>query len=108
MNPLAPWVPWAEAEWLERFRSLAADKTAIIISRGLSIAMLADTIHVINDGRIHEAGIYWELLARDTQYSWGWSLQTDATCGLGLLPIFFMFWAPPTWTAPACSESSAI
>jgi ATP-binding cassette subfamily B protein len=48
---------WAEAEWFERFRALAAGRTGIIITHRFTIAMRADSICVMEGGRIVEAGV---------------------------------------------------
>ncbi len=48
--------PWAEADWLDRFRSLSAGRTAILITHRLTTAMRADVIHVMADGQIVESG----------------------------------------------------
>ena len=44
--------PWAEADWLERFRRLAAGKTAIIVTHRFTTAIYADVIHVMDEGKI--------------------------------------------------------
>ena len=67
--------PWAETDWLQRFRSLAAGKTAVIITHRFTTAMHAETIHVMDDGRIVESGSHEELLALDGRYAKSWKAQ---------------------------------
>jgi len=69
---------WAEAEWFERFRTLARGRTAIIITHRLSIAMRADTIHVMKQGRIVESGNHRDLLANGGLYEQSWRNQMEA------------------------------
>src|SRR4029079_5662273 len=45
-EPTSALDPWAEADWLERFRQLAAGRTSIIITHRFTTAMHADVIHV--------------------------------------------------------------
>jgi len=66
---------WAEGEWFERFRELALGRTAVIVTHRFTIAMRADVIHVMNDGRVIESGSHQELLAQDGFYARSWSAQ---------------------------------
>jgi ATP-binding cassette subfamily B protein len=70
---------WAEAEWFDRFRALARGRTAIIITHRLTIAMRADTIHVMKQGQVVESGNHEELLANDGLYAQSWKAQTEST-----------------------------
>ena len=64
--------PWAEADWLHRFRKHAAGRTAILITHRFTTAMLADEIHVMDNGRIVESGSHDQLIARGGRYAdWG-------------------------------------
>jgi ATP-binding cassette subfamily B protein len=65
--------PWAEAEWLERFRALAQGRTAILITHRLTTAMRADVIFVMAEGQVVEAGTHGELVARGGLYARSWS-----------------------------------
>jgi len=69
---------WAEAEWFERFRDLARDRTSIIITHRLTIAMRADVIHVMEHGEIVESGSHHELVARDGLYSKSWRAHMES------------------------------
>ena len=53
---------WAEAEWLERFRALAAGRTVVIITHRFTTAMRADIIHVMAGGEIVESGSHESLI----------------------------------------------
>ena len=71
-EPTSAMDPWAEADWLRRFRDLAAGRTAILITHRFTTAMLADEIHVMEDGRIIESGSHRDLIARGGRYAeWG-------------------------------------
>lgn len=74
-EPTSAMDPWAEAEWLERFRSLAAGQTAIIITHRFTTAMHADMIHVIGGGQIIESGAHSELLSQCGLYAKSWATQ---------------------------------
>ncbi len=69
---------WAEAEWFDRFRDLAQDRTAIIITHHLVIAMRADVIHVMEHGQIVESGNHQELIAMDGLYSKSWRAHMES------------------------------
>jgi ATP-binding cassette, subfamily B, bacterial len=66
---------WDEADWFERFRSLAEGRTAIIITHRFTIAMRTDIIHVMADGEIVESGTHEELLTHDGLYAQSWEKQ---------------------------------
>ena len=46
-EPTSAMDPWAEADWLRRFRRLAASRTAVVITHRFTTAMIADTIYVM-------------------------------------------------------------
>ena len=68
---------WAEAQWLQRFRRLVENRTAIIVTHRFTTAMKADVIHVVRDGRILESGSHAELLAAGGMYADSWHAQTS-------------------------------
>lgn len=68
---------WAEADWFDRFRSLANGRTAIIITHRFTIARRADMIHVMDAGRIVESGKHDELLAHGGLYARSWAAQLN-------------------------------
>jgi ATP-binding cassette subfamily B protein len=72
-EPTSAMDPWAEAEWIDRFRSLAAGRTAILITHRLTTAMRADEIHVIAGGQVAESGSHEELLRRRGLYAQSWA-----------------------------------
>jgi ATP-binding cassette, subfamily B, bacterial len=72
---------WAEADWHERFRRLAAGRTVLIITHRFTTALRADIIHVMAEGRIVESGSHQELLARGGPYARSWAAQQKGTAG---------------------------
>jgi ATP-binding cassette subfamily B protein len=69
---------WSEADWFERFRSLAQGRTAVIITHRFTIAMRADVIHVMEHGQVVESGSHRELLARGGLYARSWKAQVES------------------------------
>ena len=67
--------PWAEADWLDRFRMLAEGRTALLITHRLTTAMRADIIYVIADGEVVESGSHEQLLAAAGLYAQSWLKQ---------------------------------
>jgi ATP-binding cassette subfamily B protein len=74
-EPTSALDPWAEADWLDRFRQLAYGRTSIIITHRFTTAMHADVIHVMDRGRIIESGSHQNLLAQNGLYAQSWSRQ---------------------------------
>jgi len=74
-EPTSAMDPWAEADWLRRFRLLATGRTAVIITHRFTTAMIADTIYVMTDGQVAEQGSHQELLAAGGHYARGWGEQ---------------------------------
>ena len=71
-EPTSAMDPWAEAEWVSRFRQVAAGRTAIVITHRVTTAMRADVVHVMAHGRIVESGSHDELLTLGGLYSRLW------------------------------------
>ncbi len=71
--------PWAEADWFARLRRLADGRTAMVVTHRFTIAMRADLIYVMNEGRVVESGTHDELLALDGLYARSWKDQMNAT-----------------------------
>jgi ATP-binding cassette subfamily B protein len=76
-EPTSALDPWAEADWLERFRRLAAGRTSIIITHRFTTAMHADVIHVMDRGRIVESGSHQRLIEQNGLYAESWSRQNQ-------------------------------
>lgn len=76
-EPTSAMDAWAEADWLDRFRTLAAGRTAIIITHRFTTAMRADCIHVMDDGRIIESGSHADLVRAGGRYGESWARQTE-------------------------------
>lgn len=75
-EPTSAMDPWAEADWLQQFRLLAAGRTAVIITHRFTTAMRADIIQVMAEGQIVESGCHHELLALGGRYAQSWKNQT--------------------------------
>jgi len=78
-EPTSALDPWAEADWLERFRQLAFGRTSIIITHRFTTAMHADVIHVMDRGRIVESGSHQRLIDQNGLYAQSWSRQMSST-----------------------------
>jgi ATP-binding cassette subfamily B protein len=77
-EPTSAMDSWGEADWLARFRVLAAGRTVVIITHRFTTAMRADIIHVMTEGRIEESGRHEELLLRGGAYARSWAAQMKA------------------------------
>jgi len=65
----------SEAEWYAGFERHARGRTTVLITHRLGIARRADTIHVMDRGRIVESGSHDELIARGGLYARSWATQ---------------------------------
>jgi ATP-binding cassette subfamily B protein len=74
-EPTSAMDPWAEFDWLERFRELAKNQTSIVITHRFTLAMRADLIYVMRSGKIVESGNHEQLLASDGLYAESWKKQ---------------------------------
>jgi len=68
----------SEAEVFARFKSLAAGKTAVLISHRFSTVRMADQILVLENGRVLESGTHAELVAAAGRYAELFELQAAA------------------------------
>ena len=66
-----------EHELFQRFKELAADRTAIVISHRFSTVRIADRIAVLHGGRLEELGTHRELIARGGRYAHLFNLQAQ-------------------------------
>jgi len=82
-EPTSALDPWAETDWLERFRQLAFGRTSIIITHRFTTAMHADMIHVMDRGRIVESGSHHRLIDQNGLYAQSWSRQMMSTALVG-------------------------
>jgi len=71
-EPTSAMDPWAEAEWMYRFRQSMAANTIFLITHRMSTAMFADKIFLMENGQIIESGNHNELLALDGLYADSW------------------------------------
>jgi ATP-binding cassette subfamily B protein len=83
-EPTSAMDPWAEADWLDRFRTLGNGRTAIVITHRFTLAMRADMIHVMRNGQIVESGSHDELLAQGSFYAQSWKTQMQASPSLAV------------------------
>ncbi|MDF5716552.1 MAG: ABC transporter ATP-binding protein [Rhizonema sp. NSF051] len=78
-EPTSAMDPWAEFDWLERFRTMANSRTAVVITHRFTLAMRADIIHVMRAGRIVESGSHDDLIAQDGLYAQSWKSQMQTS-----------------------------
>jgi ABC-type multidrug transport system fused ATPase/permease subunit len=76
-EPTASMDAEAEARIFARFRSLTESRSAILISHRFSTVRMADTILVIDGGRIVESGSHHELMAKSGKYAHLFTLQAQ-------------------------------
>ncbi len=74
-EPTSAMDPWAEMDWLNRFRTLAQGSTSIVITHRFTLAMRADLIYVMRDGEMVESGSHEELIAQGGTYAESWQAQ---------------------------------
>ncbi len=77
-EPTSAMDSWAEAAWMERFRTLAQGKTVVIITHRFTTAMQADIIHVMEAGQVVESGTHRGLVACGGRYAQSWAMQMQA------------------------------
>lgn len=71
----------AEQQLFLRFRELASDRTALIVSHRFSTTRMADRIAVLEGGRLEELGPHRELLLRGGRYAHLFRLQAAGYTG---------------------------
>lgn len=74
-EPTSSMDSWAEQDWLGRFRTLTEGRTGLMITHRFTTAMHADTIHVLDKGRVMESGTHAELVALGGSYADSWAAQ---------------------------------
>jgi ATP-binding cassette subfamily B protein len=67
-----------ELRVFQQFRTLIADKTAVLISHRFSTVRMADRIFVVENGMINEQGTHAELLAAGGTYARLFTLQAES------------------------------
>ena len=67
----------AEYELFKRSRQLVKDRAAIIISHRFSTVRMADSIYVLENGRITESGSHGELINRGGLYARMFEMQAE-------------------------------
>ncbi len=69
--------PLSEYRLNKTIRELASDKTIIFISHRLSTTRMADTIFMLEDGKVIERGSHDELMRKDGKYAHMFRLQAE-------------------------------
>ena len=82
-EPTSAMDAWAEGAWLARFRTLARQRTALIITHRFTTAMQADIIHVMHQGRIVESGSHDRLMTQGGLYAASWTEQMRGRWEIG-------------------------
>jgi ATP-binding cassette subfamily B protein len=78
---------WAEHDWLDRFRGMAKNRSAVVITHRFTLAMRADIIHVMQAGQIVESGTHDQLIALGGLYAQSWQAQTETNSQLTLSSV---------------------
>jgi ATP-binding cassette subfamily B protein len=77
-EPTSAMDSWSETEWFEKIREHAGDRTVVIITHRFTVAMRADAIQVMHEGRIVESGTHSQLVALRGLYADSWTAQMQA------------------------------
>jgi ATP-binding cassette, subfamily B, bacterial MsbA len=75
--------PESEREIQQALREVLRGRTALVVAHRLETVVEADSIHVLDGGRVVEAGTHAELLQRGGAYARLWALQHEAEGGKG-------------------------
>ena len=70
--------PAAEQAFNRQMAELAGDKLAVFVTHRLSTVRMADTIYVIEDGRLCDRGTHEELAEKEGVYAQMWRIQHQA------------------------------
>lgn len=76
-EPTSSLDPLAEAELFNSFRNLLKGRSAVIISHRFSTAKMADSIYLLDKGRIIEQGSHEELLRLNGRYATMFRTQAE-------------------------------
>jgi ATP-binding cassette, subfamily B, bacterial len=77
-EPTSAMDSWAESDWFGHLRELTAGRIGFVITHRFTIAMRADVIHVIDQGRIQESGTHSELTKIGKKYAQSWDAQMNS------------------------------
>lgn len=75
-EPTSAMDAWAEGDFLNRFHSVAKNKTCIMITHRFTTALYADRIDLLENGTIVESGNHQDLLNLGGRYATSWHSQT--------------------------------
>lgn len=78
-EPTSEMDSWAEADWMDRFSTLIAGRTAVVITHRFTTAMRADVVHVMEAGKVVESGSHAELLSLGGRYAKSWNKQMESS-----------------------------
>jgi subfamily B ATP-binding cassette protein MsbA len=68
----------SERQVQQALENLMQGRTTLVIAHRLSTIVNADTIHVLDQGRIIESGTHKELLEKEGAYATLWNMQSDS------------------------------
>ncbi len=74
-EPTSSMDPWAETDWMSRFRTLTRGCTTILITHRFTTARYADIIYVMKEGNVIESGSHEELIRSGGLYAHSWEAQ---------------------------------
>ncbi len=76
-EPTAAIDPIEETKVYKRFKEIAKDKTAVVVTHRLGSARIADRIIVMDKGKIVESGTHEQLAASGGKYAAMWEAQAE-------------------------------